>query len=110
MPFLFRYRPSAVPDFGLVVDRNRRPDRARGIRHGTRRNRFPFTSSVHGRAYSKILLGVSSEFPSLLLADVSCIGDQIDTAMTLRAVFRRKEARQADNAELTRRVCRLFIE
>jgi hypothetical protein len=30
--------PSAVPDFGLVVDRNRRPDRARGIRHGTRRN------------------------------------------------------------------------
>jgi hypothetical protein len=30
--------PSAVPDFGLVVDRNRRPDRARRIRHGTRRN------------------------------------------------------------------------
>jgi hypothetical protein len=38
IPFLFQYPPSAVPDFGLVVDRNRRPDRARGIRHGTRRN------------------------------------------------------------------------
>jgi hypothetical protein len=38
IPFLFQYPPSAVPDFGLVVDRNRRPDRAREIRHGTRRN------------------------------------------------------------------------
>ena len=54
IPFLFQYPPSAVPDFGLVVDRNRRPDRARGLRHGTRRNCFPFTSSVHGQAYSKI--------------------------------------------------------
>jgi hypothetical protein len=62
---------------------NRRPDRARGIRHSTRRNWFPFTRSVHGRACSKILLGTSSVFPSLLWLTHN-------VSETLRGVFRRR--------------------